>query len=237
MKKILPLLLLILLVSCSADVLDDSTGYITFSTDISRGVTAYIEWPSLLDRTWTVVATKTDTKGTEGQGTYTDILLTDSLGPFSVGSWTFTITDSDNLYTGTVNTTITPGSNSLNVTLHSTSNKGTLSIEDCSFLVSKLGTVNYVDCYVDDQRVNGTDWVVSPSMTTDNDYYVLPALSLQLSGGVHTVRLYYGTNSGGSSSDTVSVRVVNGMVTHLSIGEQEGNMLISVSFDIVEALV
>ena len=60
---------------------------------------------------------------------------------------------------------------------------------------------------------------------------------MNLEEGIHTIRLYYGTDSGGFSSDTISVRVVNGMVTHFTIGEQEGNMSVLVSFDQVEALV
>lgn len=238
MRKIVFFLFLaLLLVSCSHDVLNNSTGYVSFTADRSRGVSAFIEYPALLDKTWTLEAVKTDSGAATGAGTYEDVVLTDAFGPFSVGSWTFTITSSDGSITGSVDTTIKAGSNSVAITVRSTSTKGTLLIEDCSFLASKTGEVNYVDCYVDDARVNGTDWVVSAAMTEDGDYYVLPDLSVQLSGGIHTVRLYYGTNNGGFSSETVSVRVVNGMTTHFSIGEREGSLLVSVSFDIVEALV
>lgn len=103
---------------------------------------------------------------------------------------------------------------------------------------SKIGAkVNYVDCYVDDNRVNGTDWVVNPSMTEDGDLYTLPTISLQLAGGVHTIRLYFGADNGGTSTETVSIRVVNGMTTRFSIGEHEGNLSVSVSFDVVDAIV
>ena len=66
---------------------------------------------------------------------------------------------------------------------------------------------------------------------------ILPTLLLQLPGGIHTIRLYYGADNGGTSSETISVRVVNGMTTHFSLGEQEGNMTVTVNFDVVEALV
>jgi len=235
MRKILfALLLALLLCSCSQDL---RTGMVSFTTDGSRGVTAYIEYPALLDKTWTLEAVKTDNGLTTGAGTYEDVVLTDAFGPFAVGSWTFTITSSDGSITGSVNTTIKAGNNSVAITVRSTASKGTLLVEDCSFMVSKVGTVNYVDCYVDDNRVNGTDWVITEAMSEDGDYYVLPALSVQLAEGIHTVRLFYGTNGGGFSSDTVSVRVVKGMTTHFSIGEKEGNMAVSVSFDIQEAIV
>ena len=225
-------------VSCSQnDVLDNSVGYISLCPDSSRGISASIDYPSLLDKEWVLEATKTDGGASTGQGSY-DIVLTDTLGPYSIGTWRFTITDKDGLFTGYADVTIKAGINSIPIKVRSTANKGTLLIENCNFLESKIGAhVNYVDCYVDDNRVNGTDWAVSPSMTEDGDYYVLPTLSLQLSGGIHTIRLYYGADNGGTSSETISIRVVNGMTTHFSLGEQEGNATVSVAFDIVEALV
>ena len=241
-KAFLFVLLLAVLVSCTLDnstsVLDNSVGFVSFDSSVSRGILASIEYPSLLDKTWTLVATKLDGGQRTGEGQYEDIVLTDSLGPFSVGLWRFTITDSEETITGSVDTTIKAGNNSIPITVRSTSTKGTLSIENCNFLESKIGAkVNYVDCYVDDNRVNGTDWAISPSMTEDGDLYTLPTITLQLSGGVHTIRLYFGADNGGTSTETVSVRVVNGMTTRFSIGEHEGNLSVSVSFDVVDAIV
>jgi len=71
----------------------------------------------------------------------------------------------------------------------------------------------------------------------DGDLYTLPTIALQLAGGIHTVRLYYGADNGGTSTETVSIRVVNGMTTHFSVGEREGNLSVSVAFDIQEAIV
>ena len=234
-KAFLFLAILALLVSCAQD---NGVGTISFDTSISRGITASIDYPSLLDKTWALTATKLDGGQKIGEGQHDDILLTDSLGPFSVGSWRFTITDSEGNITGSTDTTIKAGSNTIAITVRSTSTKGTLLIEDCNFLESKIGAkVNYVDCYVDDNRVNGTDWAVNPSMTEDGDLYILPAISLQLAGGVHTVRLYYGADNGGTSTETVSIRVVNGMTTHFSIGEKEGNLTVSVSFEMLDVFV
>lgn len=239
MRKIAFLLILVLaLASCTLDNSTAGVGYVRLSADRSRGVTASIDYPTLLDKTWTLQATKTDGGAATGAGTYEDIVLTDTLGPFSVGSWAFTITSSDGSISGTANTEIKAGSNTVAITVRSTASKGTLLIENCSFLESKIGThVNYVDCYVDDNRASGADWVVNASMSEDGDYYVLPTVTVQLTEGIHTVRLYYGTDNGGFSSDNVSIRIVNGMTTHFTIGEQEGNLAISVSFDVQEALV
>ena len=236
MKKLLPfILVLILIVSCSQQNLSD-TGYISFSTEVSRGITASIEYPSLLDKTWNLTATKTDGGASTGAGTYEAIVLTDSLGPFSIGTWTFTITSSDNKITGTVNTTIHPGSNSIAITVRSTAAKGTLSVENCNFLISSEGNVTYVDLYIDNERIN-TNWVTANLQSEDGNCYTLPTVTETLSEGVHTVRLYYATDSGGHSSDTISVRVVKGCTTHFSIGEQEGNMMLSISFNEVDAIV
>jgi len=239
MRKAFIFVIILTLFVCSCtqeNVLHNSIGTVSFSADVSRGVIASIDYPTVMDKVWVLTATKKDNGDTVGQGTYDEVILTDSIGPFSIGLWEFSITDSNNLYTGTVTTNIKAGSNSVAISLHSTSNKGTLSIENCNFLESKTGKVNYVDCYVDEQRVNGTDWVISPSMTTDGDYFVLPTLTVQLAGGIHSVRFYYGTDNGGFNSETVNIRTVNGMITHFTIGEQEGNTTITISFDIQDAI-
>ena len=171
-----------------------------------------------------------------GAGIYDDFLLTDTLGDFSVGVWRFTITDTDNTITGTVNQNIHAGENDVAITVHSKSSSGTLSVEGCNFILSKAGNVLYVDLYIDNERVN-TGWVTAQLESEDGDYYELPTVSEKLREGVHTVRLYYATDNGGTSSDTVSVRIVGGMTTHFSIGEQEGTLSFSVSFDIQGALV
>lgn len=241
MRKIFLFLIaaaVVVLCSCTQDVLYNSTGTVTFEAALSRGVTASIDWPSLTDKVWNLTATKTDGGEATGQGTYEELVLADSIGPFSVGTWEFTVTDTTGSWTGTVTKVITAGSNTVAFDICSTAAKGTLSVENCNFLVSKIGTeVSRVDCYVDDSKISKSDWLISPDMTEDGDYYVLPTLTSQLAGGVHTIRLFYNTNNGGTSSETFSFRVVNGMTTHITIGEQEGNASFTVAFAIVEALV
>ena len=237
MRKILIgfALMVLVLVSCSQNTLHNSVGSVTLVADVSRGITASIEYPTLLDKVWTLTATKLDNGGTIGQGTQEDVLLTDSLGAFSVGAWRFTLTDSDNKITGSVDTTIKAGNNTVSITVHSTASVGVLSVEGCNFLTSKIGAVLYVDLYVDDERVN-VPWVTSQLTSEDGDYYVLPTVTLNLSEGIHSVRFYYGTDNGGISSETIRIRIVRGMTTHFTLGEQEGNLSVMVSFDTVEAL-
>ena len=235
MKKLLPILFIILLMtSCTLHDSVEETGYISFAPSQGKGVTASISYPSLLDKVWTLSAVKADNGARTGEGQYEDIVLTDSVGPFSTGRWTFTVT-TDGI-TGTATTTIKPGTNTISITVQSTANKGTLSMENCDFLESKAGHVLYVDLYVDDQRLNAP-WTANDFTTDDGDLYSMPVFTTQLAEGIHTVRLYYGTDNGGFSSDPVSVRIVNGTTTHLTIGEQEGNISVLVSFDTVEALV
>lgn len=238
MRKSFLFILLALLVLCSCSQANvDQLGILAFDTSLSRGVSASIDYPTLTNKTWNLTATKADGGADTGAGTYEEIVLTDSIGPFSVGSWAFTITDTTGKWTGSVNAEIKPGVNRISFSIRSTSNQGELSVEGCDFLVSKIGAaVNYVDCYVDEQRINGTEWVVTPAMTEDGDRYVLPTVTTNLPGGIHTIRLYYGADNGGRSSDPVSFRIVNGMTTHITIGEQEGNIMILIAFDIQEAL-
>lgn len=240
MRKTMLLLaiVILLLTACTAEsrIFDNQTGTIVFNADVSRGITASIEYPSLLDKTWTLTAAKTDGGAATGAGTFENVVLTDTFGPFSIGSWSFTLTDSDGQITGTAAVNIKAGVNTVNLTVHSTATRGTLSIENCNLLLSTYGEVTYVDLYIDGERMN-TDWVIANIESDDGDFYVLPTYTEKLTSGVHTVRLYYGTPSGGYSSDTVSIRVVNGMTTHFSIGEQDGNLTLSVSFDVQSALV
>lgn len=237
MKKLLFLIALVFVLCSCSNVLDNRVGSVQFSASNSRGITASIDYPSLLDKVWNLTATKLDGGEKVGEGEYTELLLTDSIGLFSVGNWRFMIIDTEGKITGSVETTINAGVNVIPITVRSTASKGTLSIEDCNFLESKVGAkVNYVDCYVDDQRINGTEWVVSDSMTTDGDLFTLPTITTQLAGGTHTVRLYYGADNGGFSSETVRIRVVNGMTTHFTIGEQEGNLTVTIAFDVVGAI-
>lgn len=233
MKKLVFLLFaVLLLVSCTEN---DGTGYLSITAEQSRGITASIEYPTLLDKVWNLTAEKLDNKGNIGEGTYDDVLLTDTIGVFSIGEWRFTITDSENKITGYVTTTIKAGANRVGITVHSTASKGTLIMDGCNLLLSKEGDVTKVDLYVDEQRVN-TQWLIENLSSEDGDYYVLPDVSVQLTEGTHTIRLYYALNNGGRSSDTVRVRIVNGAVTRFTIGEQEGNLYLTVSFDTVEAL-
>ena len=196
MKKsifiVMGIVVLVMLASCTQNVMTDDLGTITFTTDMSRGISASIEYPALLDKTWTLVAQKKDKGGTTGEGTYENFLLTDDLNPFSVGLWQFTITDSTGKISGSVTTNVKAGNNAVPISVHSTANKGILSIENCNFLISKIGNVLYVDLYLDGERIN-TDWVTAQLTSEDGDYYVLPTITQNLSQGVHTVRLYYAT--------------------------------------------
>ena len=237
MKRLLPFLMILsmIFVSCSQRGASD-VGYVSFDTSTSRGISAFIEYPSLLDRTWNLTAVNLDSNGTIGAGTYEDLLMTDAIGPFSVGRWRFTITDCDGKITGTSEATVKPGNNAISVTVRSTETKGTLSVENCNFLLSKTGNVLYVDLYIDGERIN-TNWVTAQLTSEDGDYYVLPTITQNLSQGIHTIRLYYATDGGGQSSETVSIRIVNGMTTHFSIGEHEGSLAFSVAFEETDAIV
>ena len=91
----------------------------TFALRKSVEIMAYIDYPDEYSLTWTVTASKTDTNGKQGEGVYEDVLLTDTLGPFSVGSWHFTLEGRGEknrlIYTGETDKTIGEGNNTVHV--------------------------------------------------------------------------------------------------------------------------
>lgn len=235
MRKLLPLLLLLLLVSCSADVLDNSTlCYVSFSAESSRSVTASVTYPSYLEGTWTLVATKTDGGDATGSGTYTDVLLTDTFGPFSAGSWSFTL--SNGTFEGTAETTLHVGGNSIPLSLHTTASEGTFSFEESNFSMSDKGAVTKVILNIDGE--DAKSWTYMQMTTTDGDLYMIPGFTKALSKGIHTLRLRYVFQSGDYEDEPViSFRIDGGATTHITTGLTEGNLTFSITLDTVEPIV
>ena len=216
---------LALLVSCAQDT-EDRTGYVTFGYATSRDVMASISYPVPENLVWTVTATKNNKGPTTGQGTYGEVLLTDELGPFSVGSWTF-VFDSD-IYHGEVSANIAEGNNRIDVNVSSTGETGTLAFENCNMPADATG----VYIYDGEERIFGMG---KQYMTEREDgRYGIPAQEFDLEPGIHDVTVTY---NGTDMEETFKVRVVGGLVTTVSFGVFEGSPVFRIVVDEQEALV
>ena len=233
MKYIIPLLLVFTLIfaACSTD---DSRAYVSFSTNTSRGISADVTYPSMLGQTWTLVASKTDGGDTTGGGTYEDILLTDTFGPFASGSWSFTL--SSDLFEGTATPTLHAGPNTVHISVHTLGDKGTLSLEDCNFSLSDKGAVSSVILKVDDSDLK--TWTLLELSSDDNDLYFIPTFTKKLTKGIHHLVLRYVFQSGDyEDDDDIVFRIDAQATTHMTIGETESSFLLNVTLDEAEAIV
>lgn len=241
MKKNLFLFVITIILACScvldnstSDVLDNSTCYVSFDAEHSRSLSASMTYPPYLDGTWTMTARKTDGGSSTGAGTYTDVILTDTFGPFSPGSWEFTL--SSERYTGTVETTLHVGSNQIAIRLHTTASEGTLSFEDSNFTMSEKGAVTKVLLIVDGE--DAKSWTYMQMTTEDGDLYMIPKFTKTLSKGIHTFHLRYVFESGDVENEPdVSFRIDGGATTHITVGMTDGSLTFQIAVDTVEPLV
>lgn len=119
-------LALVLAVSCTQT---EHFGYVSFDRR-PKDIIASIAYPAPESQVWTVTATKADNGGRTGEGTYSGVLLTDVLGPFSVGRWSFAF-GSEN-YSGTTTVRISEGENHVDATVSPKGETGTLLFTGCN---------------------------------------------------------------------------------------------------------
>ena len=215
-------------------------GYVSFSTSASRGISAYIDYNNPDNLTWTVIATKTDSGETTGAGSTENALLTDTFGPYSIGGWNFVLEgylDSTKVYEGSISTTIKAGSNAIEVVLEPYGDNGTLSFENCNFTVSEVGfTPTRVSVNIDSNQAGSI--AIADCTTEDKDLYLLPAVSYNVTAGIHTVYFIYHPKMGTTvMSEIVKVRAVPNSTTHISIGASEGTATFSVTVNEEDAIV
>ena len=244
-KSVLLGILVLLGICCScvldnstSDVLDNSTGYVSFS-DVDRGITASISYPEIYDKTWTITAEKIDGGADTGEGTYENVLITDTFGPFSVGQWRFTLegfSGETKVLEGTVETQIKVGNNTVSAHVHTTASDGKLSFEGSNFSMSEKGAVSKVLLIVDNE--DAKSWTSIQMTTEDNDIYFLPTFTKTMSKGIHTLHLRYVFQSGDVFNEPdISFRIDGGAVTHITIGMTEGTFLFNITLDTVDAIV
>ena len=226
MKKALIILATIVILASCAGVEENKEAFVTFRQSASRDVSASITYPAPQGLVWTVTAVK-NTRGTAtGAGTYNDVLLTDTLGPFSTGTWTFTF-DSD-VYHGEVTVELTEGDNSIDVNVVTTGETGTLRFENCCIPAGSTGV--YID--MDDNRIVG----MGSNYMTAREYggFDMPVREVEAEPGIHDITVTY---NGTLRTETFKVRIVAGLVTTVSFGIFEGSPQFNVIVNEQEALV
>ena len=220
----------LLVVSCAPEALD-KTGYVSFSASRSRDVMASIAYPSPESLMWTVGAVKTSRGSKAGQGEYDEVLLTDEIGPFAVGTWTFTLDGYDGttlVYHGEVETTIAEGNNSIGISVTPVGETGTIVFAGCNVPANATGV--YID--LDGERIVGMG---NQYMSERADgMYDMPERETEASVGIHDITVTY---NGTNTSETFKVRVAAGLVTTVSFGIFEGKLMFNVTVEKVEALV
>jgi len=226
MKKALIILATIVILASCAGVEENKEAFVTFRQSASRDVMASITYPAPEGLVWTVTATKNSKGPATGQGTYEQVLLTDSIGPFSIGSWTFAF-DSD-IYHGETTVVLTEGSNEVNVNVSTEGETGTLRFTGCTIPEGSTGI--YID--LDEERIVG----MGSNYMTAREYggFDMPVREVEAEPGIHDITVTY---NGTLRTETFKVRIVAGLVTTVSFGIFEGSPQFNVIVNEQEALV
>lgn len=247
MRKALITVLIVMaliMVSCSQSKVE-KFGYITWSRSVSREVTAAIDYPDVNSLTWTITATKQSTGSKVGEGTYTDVLLTEPLGSFSVGVWDFTLDGFDGVtkvYHGETEAYIAEGNNTVEVEVSPVGQNGYVTFKDCHFTdygLSSMGqTIYSVTISVDDsvmQTFNDT----AIRQREDGLYEFVTSFTPRLlSAGIHDFKIVFtGAKGQTVTAEQFKARIVGGLTTVVSFGKFEGQVGLHVLIDEQEALV
>ena len=217
----LVIVMALLAISCTTD---HKFGYVTFGT--ARDVFATIDYPMPEGQIWTVTATKTSRGSKTGEGVYNDVLLTDSLGPFSVGQWTF-VFDSE-LYHGETSVQIVEGANSIDIQAKTKGGSGKLIFENCNIPAAANGVYIF----------NGEEKILGMGEgymdTREDGVRVIPRQEYELEEGIYDITVTYNSTT---MSETFKIRVLAGLETTVSFGIFEGRMMFNVTVEKLEALV
>ena len=232
---LLALFVVILAVSCSTE---QKTGTVTFTQGVSRDLCASIGYPDADSLLWDITATKLSKGSKEGEGVFSDALLTDEFGPFSTGRWEFTLVGRDGetaVYEGNTTAYITEGSNTIEVTVDPVGETGTLVFSGCNFPFDNGSGAEYsgVQIYVDGQMTFGVGR--NYCQQNANGMWVVPQQSTQLEAGLYDVSVLLGGNEP-ATVETFKVRIVGGLTTTVTFGTFEGNAGLVVNVDRQEAI-
>lgn len=225
---------LVVSTSCS----QEKTGTVIFTQGVSRDLFASIGYPDANSLLWDITATKLSKGSKAGEGVLSDVLLTDTFGPFSTGHWEFTLVGKDGetaVYEGSTTACITEGSNSIEVTVNPIGETGTLVFSGCNFPFDNGSGAEYtgVQIYVDGAMKFGVGRNYCEQNA--NGMWVIPEQTMTLSTGLHDVSVLLGGNEP-ATVETFKVRIVGGLTTTVTFGTFEGSTGIVVSVNRMEAI-
>ena len=233
---LLVVIIAVLAVNTSCSQQKTGTGYVRFSQDTSRDLTASIGYPDVNSLLWDITAVKLSSGSTVGQGTSEGVLLTDEFGPFSTGRWEFSLEGRDGdeaVYRGSTTAQIGEGSNLLEVSVSPAGESGTLVFSGCN-IPHDNGTALYSGLYIfiDGERVYGAG---TQYLTEGTGVWLVPEQTFGLSAGLHDVEVIYNGNEP-LAAHTFKVRIEGGLTTTVTFGKFEGTAGLVVTVDESEAI-
>lgn len=218
-------LALVLAVSCSQT---EHFGYVSFDGR-PKDIIASIAYPAPESQVWTVTATKADNGSRTGEGTYDGVLLTDVLGPFSVGRWSFSF-GSEN-YSGTTTVRISEGENHVDATVSPKGETGTLLFTGCNI---EPTSNDFLFISVDGEKA--ASFAVERLEARSDGRLAVTDREIGLSAGLHNVTVTVEAKDTQTLEDFI-VRVEPGLVTTVSFGTFEGQAFLEINVETHEAVV
>ena len=225
---------LLLVVSCHSE---STFGTVTFTQETSRDLFASIGYPDANSLLWDITATKLSKGSRTGEGVFSDVLLTDELGPFSTGRWEFSLTGRDGetaVYAGGTTAQISEGTNTIEVSVSPIGETGTLVFSGCNFPCDNGSGAQYSGLYIfiDGERVYGAG---TQYLTQGEGVWLVPVQTFGLAAGLHDVEVTLNGNEP-VTAESFKVRVVGGLTTTVTFGTFEGSTGIVVSVNRMEAI-
>lgn len=235
---------LLLAVSCSQKAVD-GLGTVRLTNELSREVTASIDYPDVNSLTWKVSATKTSRGSKVGEGLYENVILTDFMESFSIGVWNFVLDGYDGttkVYHGEKEAYIIEGENTIEISVSTVSEYGKWTIVNSHFtdygLSARGERLAEIQVIVDGTVANTYS---KNAVITRNDgllQFQTDPIVKSATDGVHTFRIVFvGNNGSRITAEEFKARIVGGLVTEISFGKFEGKTGLSVTIDEQDAIV
>lgn len=228
MKKaatiIIAVMALFFAVSCTQT---EHFGYVSFDGR-AKDIIASIAYPTPESQVWTVTATRIDNGSKTGEGTYNDILLTDVLGPFSVGRWSFAF-ESEN-YGGTTTVRIGEGENHVEATVAPKGGTGTLLFTGCNI---EPTSNDFLFISVDGEK--RASFAVERFEARRDGRLSVTDKEIELEAGLHEITVTVEAKDT-QTLESFMVRVEPGLVTTVSFGTFEGQAFLEINVETHEAV-
>ena len=204
----------------------------TQAKSLQPTLSAFIDYTDPDTLLWNVTLTKTDGGPKEGEGTYPDQTISDTLSGFSLGTWNISLEGhtegNKTIYTGQASITLTEGVNNIEVSIVPSGAKGSVCFTGCNF----DGTDAILYCVM----IDGTPLFSYPvgecAFNDDTGLYEVAETTQKVNAGVHNMQIQYG-----SHTKSFLLRVEPNMTTYVTYGVYEGKIGLTVLLNEQDAIV